>query len=123
MLTASMTISLEGVRLYGHHGVFPQEKKVGAEFEVWVDLTLPCPDGCDTDCLADTVSSADLYELVREEFARPSDLLEHLVKCLVETVSQRWPGFSLLSVKVRKVAPPIPSFQGSASVSLSLSNV
>lgn len=118
-----MTICLEGVRLYGHHGVFPQEKKVGAEFEVWVDFTFPCPAGCYSDCLADTVSYADLYDVVRQEFAIPSELLEHLVKRIADAVSQRWPVFSSLSVKVRKIAPPIPSFQGSASVSLCLSNV
>lgn len=118
MTASTITISLEGVRLYGYHGVFGQERTVGAEFEAWVDITVPCPEGCETDKLEGTISYADVYEVLKAEFDRPSDLLEHLVARVAKAVRCRWPQLLSLTVKIRKVAPPIPGFQGSASVTM-----
>ena len=118
MSESTILISLEGVRLYGYHGVFEQERRVGAEFEAWVDLEMACPPGCETDNLEGTVSYADVYEVLKTEFDKPSDLLEHLVARISRRIRERWPQLLSLTVKIRKVAPPIPNFQGSASVTI-----
>lgn len=111
-----LTISLEHVRLFGRHGVFAQENAVGAEYDVWVDVSLPPVAACDTDALGDTISYAGLYELLATEFAEPSALLEHLTKRIAMSIASRWPQVEAVKVKVCKIAPPIPAFQGSASV-------
>lgn len=118
MTESDMTISLEDVRLYGYHGVFGQERAVGAEFVVWIDITVPCPAGCETDDIAGTISYADVYDVMKREFDVPSDLLEHLAARVAQALRGRWPFIKSLVVKIRKVAPPIPGFQGAASVTL-----
>lgn len=102
--------------MFGHHGVFAQENAVGAEFDVWLEASLPSGAACDTDSIDDTISYAGLYGLLAAEFAVPSALLEHLAKRIAMSVKGRWPQVEAVKVKVCKIAPPIPSFQGSASV-------
>ena len=116
-----MTIALENLRLYGFHGVLPQERKVGAEYELNIEILLPMPDACVTDNLSDTVSYADVYALVSDLFAKPVELLEHLAYTMARAVLNRWQVVEGVNIKVTKLAPPIPGCLGNASVSLSLS--
>lgn len=114
----SFTIRLQDVRLHGNHGVFEIEKKVGAEFIVNVSATMCVPQACATDVLADTISYADLYMVVREQFGVHSDLLEHLVMRISDAVMARWPRLTALTVTVSKPSPPILGFTGTATVTL-----
>ncbi|MCM1005347.1 MAG: dihydroneopterin aldolase [Prevotella sp.] len=115
-----MTISLEGVRLYGYHGVMPQERTVGAEYELDVFLSLAPVNGCESDSIEDTLSYADLYSLVQEEFGKPRNLLESLTAAIARCVLNRWEEVRSVTVRVCKAAPPIPAFRGRASVTLTL---
>lgn len=115
-----MFISLDGIRLYGYHGVMEQERVVGAEYELTVILTLPPVVGCFTDDLNDTLSYADLFDLVRREFDYPCKLLEHLVQNIADATLRRWQQVQKVYVKVSKLAPPITGCQGSASVALTI---
>lgn len=111
-----LTISLERVRMFGNHGVFVQEQTVGAEYEVSIVITMPPPAGCDTDLLDNTLSYAQLYESLKREFAIHSDLIEHLAKRIAIAITDTWPYILSAEIKITKLAPPIPSFQGSAAV-------
>lgn len=113
-----LTIKLEQVRLHGYHGVFEQERTVGAEFEIDIEAEISCKSCCSSDLIANTISYADIYETAKAEFDKPSDLLEHLVKRMSDAMLERWPSICSLTVKVTKLSPPIPGFCGRASVSL-----
>lgn len=113
-----MTIKLENMRLYGYHGVLPQEKCVGAEFEVDVEICMPPAQGCYTDTIIDTINYAEIYKIVNREFNIPSDLLEHVVERIADAISNQWPAICSIKVKLTKLAPPIPGFNGKASVTL-----
>lgn len=117
-MTHDLAIALENVRLYGLHGVGAQERAVGAEFRLDVSVTLPRPDGCMTDEIDDTVSYADIYEVVREEFSHPSRLIEHVAHRIGTKLLACFPVLQTVEVKVVKIAPPIPGFSGHASVRL-----
>lgn len=114
-----MKIALEHIRLFGRHGVLPQERAVGAEYELDITLVLPPTYGCLTDNIDDTISYADLYDTVKAEFDRPSKLLEHLARRIVDAVYARWPGqIRSQTLRITKIAPPIPACQGQATVTL-----
>ncbi len=116
----NLVISLENVRLYGHHGVAAQERTVGAEFAITLRVEMPRPQGCFNDELADTVSYADIYEVVKDEFARPSRLIEHVATRICTRVLETFDCVQSAEIKLVKVSPPIPGYCGSASVSLFL---
>ncbi len=114
----TLTISLDDVLLYGRHGVMTQEREVGNEFRVSVAVTMPAPAGCATDKLEGTLSYADIYDVVSEQFSRPSALIEHVAHRISRALFDRWPLIDRVVVKVTKVTPPITGFAGSASVCL-----
>ena len=122
-MSTSLEISLVDARFHAFHGVMPQEREVGNEYAVDVTVGLPVPDtteeACLSDEISDTVSYADLYELVKQRMAVPCNLLEYLASKITDDIRTRWPELSRVQVRVTKLAPPIPNSLCRASVTLS----
>lgn len=102
-----ITIHLHDMEFYAYHGVFEEEKIQGNTFLVNVELSMPMPDGCTTDCLEDTLNYQEIYDVVREEMSVHSDLLEHLVARIKRQLLCRYPMIRQLSVSVSKRNPPL----------------
>lgn len=109
-------ISLENLILRGNHGVFPQERTVGNDFQVDLKVAIPMPAGIEHDELDDTISYADLYDVLKSEFDIPSRLLEHVCLRVAKKIRQRWPLVQSGEIKIVKLTPPIPGFNGQAAV-------
>ena len=101
-------ITLTGLRVWGHHGVFPAERELGQEFvidaTVWLD-TAPAAAGDD---LTASVHYGELAERLAELVAGEPVLL-------IETLADRLAGACLAhplvaraEVTVHKPAAPIP---------------
>lgn len=102
------TIRLTGLRVRGHHGVLPEERRDGQEFVVDVALQLDLRRAGLSDELADTVHYGVLAERLAAVVAgEPVDLLETLATRLAEVCLQdgRVTG---AEVTVHKPAAPVP---------------
>jgi dihydroneopterin aldolase len=110
-----MTVALEGVKFFARHGVLPQERVVGNEFEVSLEVVYAAPKVVN-DSLDCTISYADLYDIVAARMGQPAQLLERVAWCVAEDVRLRYPQVLSVSVKISKLAPPILGMDGSASV-------
>jgi dihydroneopterin aldolase len=100
-------IILSGVEFYAHGGVTEAEKAVGqryrAHLELWLDLSLPAA----TDRVEDTVSYAEVFDLVVETAReRPFNLLESVTGRVAERVLNRFP-VRRVTVQLQKLLPPI----------------
>ena len=115
----TLEISLEGVRFRAFHGVFDFEKVRGNDFIVDLSIRVPWKEENLTDDLSTTISYADLYEVVKEEMNTPRDLIETVATQIRNRICERWPEVIEGFVKITKEKPPIPDFQGKASVRLS----
>ncbi len=113
-------IALEGLVFFGRHGVNPEETSLGQRFGVDVRLRLDLSKPASTDELADTVSYASVFRLVRAEVeGAPSRLLEHLAARILRAVLMHDPRIHTVRVRVRKLSPPIAgSTSGEACVTL-----
>lgn len=111
-------ISLNDIILYGYHGVYPQEKEIGNEFHVSLSVFIPYNEEVQKDSLMHTVSYADLYEIVREEMHKVSDLLENVASRIVFRLKKDFPVIKRGRITITKQHPPIPGMLGSASVTL-----
>ncbi|MCM1291787.1 MAG: dihydroneopterin aldolase [Prevotella sp.] len=109
-------ISLEHIELQGNHGVFEQERKVGNNFIVDLKVTVSLPESILEDSLKDTISYADLYNVLLNEFKIPSKLLEHVCVRIEHKLKQRWPNIQSGEIKIIKRQPPIAGITGWASV-------
>ena len=113
-----LTIRVEKARFYAFHGVFDQENRVGAEYELNVSVVIPVSASMRSDNLEGTVSYADIYEVCRIEISKPSRLIEHVALRIVKALSEKFPQIVSGTIEFRKVHPPIAGFDGSAAVKI-----
>jgi dihydroneopterin aldolase len=113
-------IALRGMVFYGRHGVNPEETALGQRFGVDLSVWLDLSQAMRSDEIADSVSYADLYKLVRSEVeGEPSKLLEHLAGRVLDRVLARHPQVARVRVQVTKLNPPIKgNTTAAASVTL-----
>ena len=101
------SIFLDEVRFHAFHGVMPQERAVGADFTVWLKVGYDFVKAAENADLTDTISYADLYEVVRAEMDKPSQLLEHVALRIVKAVAARWPRIDTIDLRLAKDNPPM----------------
>jgi dihydroneopterin aldolase len=103
----SDTIRLTGLRVRGHHGVLPEERRDGQDFVVDVELAVDVRDAATTDDLALTVDYGELAERLAEVVSGdPVDLLETLATRLADACL-REPAVRTVVVTVHKPQAPI----------------
>ncbi|MCR2794307.1 dihydroneopterin aldolase [Microbacterium sp. zg.Y625] len=101
-------IAVTGIRAFGHHGVYADERRDGQEFVADVVLSLDTRQAAATDDVADTVHYGELAEEVAAILAgEPVDLLETLAARIADAVLARRP-VQRVRVTVHKPAAPIP---------------
>lgn len=101
-------ITLTGVRAFGYHGVYPDEKRDGQEFVVDATVFLPLARAAETDDVADTVHYGELAERIAAIVSgEPVDLLEKLAARIADEVL-RDERIEAVAVTVHKPAAPIP---------------
>lgn len=111
-------IRLRQMRFYAYHGVAAQENRVGNTFIVDLTLTAPLEKAMRTDELEDTINYAAVYEIVREEMAIPSKLIEHVAGRIARALREAFPEITAIELTVSKLNPPFGGDLHSASVIL-----
>jgi len=110
------TIELNAMKFYAYHGISRQETKVGNYFMVDIAYACPSEKACMSDDLNDTISYADVYDVVKTEMECPSKLLEHLTARISKALKSAFPQLSYLKIRVSKMNPPLGGEVQSASV-------
>lgn len=104
----SDTIGLTGLRVRGHHGVLPEERRDGQDFVVDVVLTVDTRAAAASDELGETVDYGVLAErLAAVVSGQPVNLLETLAARLAEVCVADERVISA-KVTVHKPSAPIP---------------
>ena len=76
----------------------------------------------ESDDVSDTVNYAELYELVKEEMAQPSNLLEHVAGRISRRIFQRFPQATAVDLRMTKLNPPMGADCQGAGVELHIEN-
>lgn len=113
------TIEVNGLRLFARHGVMPQEREVGNEFEVSVKIEVEMGIAMTDDILDGTVNYADIVDTIKNEMDIPSMLLENVAWRIGEALRKRYPHIKSGTVRVAKPTPPIPAQIREVAVTLS----
>lgn len=111
-------ITLTGVRAFGYHGVYPDEKRDGQEFVVDATVMLPLARAAETDDVRDTVHYGELAERIAAVVSgEPVDLLEKLASRIADDVltDER---VEAVTVTVHKPSAPIPVPFGDVAVTI-----
>ncbi len=95
-------IFIEGIRVYAHHGVFPEEKKKGQDFLIDIRLEADLEKASLSDSIDDTVDYAAVARSVAEVATSHSfNLLESLCRAIADRILSDEKVFSV-EVTVRK---------------------
>lgn len=101
------TIELRGLRGYGHHGVYPEERQTGQPFLVDVTLWLDLSEAGRSDDVADTVHYGELAAaVVAVVEGEPVQLIETLAERVAATCLGR-DRVDRVRVTVHKPEAPI----------------
>ena len=115
-------ILLKNLRFKAFHGVMPQERTVGGDFVVSLRIGYPWQQAMTTDDVADTLNYAEVYDLVRQEMAVPSHLLEHVAGRIANSLFLRFPAITSIDLWLSKLTPPMGADSDGAGVELHLIN-
>jgi len=111
-------IALTGIRAFGYHGVYPDERRDGQEFVADVTLYLSTAQAAASDDVGDTVHYGELAERVAALLAgEPVNLLERLAQRIADDVLADERVLHV-SVTVHKPAAPIPVPFGDVAVTI-----
>ncbi len=101
-------ISLTGLSVTGHHGVYEHEKRDGQVFVVDVTLWLDVSDAARTDDLTKTVHYGQVAEYAAAVIAGPPrDLIETVAAEIADGLLARY-SLHAVEVTVHKPSAPIP---------------
>lgn len=96
----------------------PQERVVGADFEVSVRLGCDFSKAAATDDIADTVSYAEVYDLLDKEMQKASRLLENVAWRMVESIKAHFPSVHTIDLWLTKLNPPMGADCNGAGVEM-----
>jgi dihydroneopterin aldolase len=100
-------ICLTGMLFYAHHGALAEERSLGQQFEVDVEVSGDFSRDQGRDDLHWTVDYTLLYRAVSEEFSsRDFQLLETCAGTIAETLLKKFSAITACVVRVRK--PHVP---------------
>lgn len=100
------TVALNDVKCYSLHGYYPEEQVTGTEFMVSVSVTFHPSD--DTENLQRTVNYEVLNHIIREEMAQTKQLLETVVRQILDRVISAYPFVLTAVAGIKKMHPPMP---------------
>ena len=122
MRDLNTSIFIDEVRFHAFHGVMPQERAVGADFTVSLRVGYDFIKATESDGLSDTISYADLFDVLKREMFIPSQLLEHVAARIVRAIVSRWPQVQTVYIRLRKDNPPMGADCKGAGVELHFIN-
>lgn len=100
-------IRLTNIRTFSYHGCLVEEGKIGSDYRVDLEIKADLRKSAETDELADTVDYVRLNNIVKEEMAVRSKLLEHVARRIVVRIFDELPMVSRILLEVSKINPPI----------------
>jgi dihydroneopterin aldolase len=111
-----ITIHLNNIKFYAYHGIHAEEKILGNEFEISVDIRFN-EEGHLITSIKQTINYVDIYNIIKERMNRPSNLLETVVMEIGNSIKMKYDNVQLINIELKKLHPPIQGFQGTVGVS------
>ena len=110
-------ITVEGIRVFAYHGHLPEEAKLGGHFIVNIWVTADTTKVEKSDDLSDTVDYVKIIEIVKQQMAIRSDMIEHPARKIVDAILPLQ-KVQNVKVEVQKITPPIDATFDKISVTI-----
>ena len=98
-------IAIEGIEIYGYHGVYSIEREQGNLYVVDLYMDVAIVQAGESDELEDTLDYFQVYQSVVKILEKPVNLLEHIVGKIGNHIMKNYPTVNQVRVKVSKMSP------------------
>lgn len=112
-------IKINTIQLYAKHGCLVEEGKIGSIYNVDVVINTDFSKPAASDNLKDAVDYVHLYQIVKEEMAVRSALLEHVANRILDKMLSKIPIIEKATVQIAKINPPIGGNVSDVSIIMS----
>ena len=113
----TVTITLETMKFHAFHGVMEEERIIGGTFLADISYVIET-NATDTDNIDDTISYADVYDIIKSEMKKPSQLIEHVAGRIMKVLKNKFPQMRETTVRISKLNPPVNGEAEKATVSI-----
>ena len=111
-------VELEEMEFYAFHGCYKEEQTVGNKFIVSLSMTADCSQAAATDDVSNAANYLAAYQVVKEQMAVKSHLLENVAERILQALPAKVPAATSARVKISKINPPLGGKVGRASVTM-----
>jgi dihydroneopterin aldolase len=115
-------IYLSSLRFHAYHGVMPQERLTGNDYEVSLKIGYDVSNAAISDEVDDTLNYAGVYDIVAQEMQVPSKLLERVAWRIGDRLFRRYAFIFTVDLRLTKLNPPMGADSLGAGVELHLIN-
>jgi dihydroneopterin aldolase len=105
------------MKFHAFHGVGEEERIIGGTFLADISYVTDT-DAVGTDCIEDTISYAEIYDLTKTEMMKPSKLIENVAGRILKVIKNKFPQILETTVKITKLNPPVNGEAGKATVTI-----
>lgn len=120
-IAETYSIAITGMNFFAHVGVGEQERAVGEDISVSVELTAETRDEAfESDQITNTIDYSEVYARIRKATNIPAKLLEHVAYNIAQGIIGL-NGILAANISVTKKNPPMGSDGASATISISVS--
>lgn len=112
------SIFLDNMKFRAFHGVMQQERRVGGDFAVSLNVRFNPEKAVESDDVDDTLNYAVIYDMVKQEMQQPSRLLENVAGRIGRRILETMPRAEAVDITVSKLNPPMGADAGCAGVRL-----
>lgn len=113
-----MQLHIQNIECYSYHGCLKEETKIGGKFSVDILIDYDFSKSLLSDNLEDTIDYCVLHDLVREQMAIPSRLIEHVAGRIKNKIATIYPHTTLIAVSITKFNPPVNGFINKVTVTV-----
>ena len=100
-------IIIENIHINSNHGCMVEEGKIGSEYSVNIEIHADLLKSAQTDQLEDTVDYVHLNQIVHDEMAIRSKLLETVAAKILNRIGKEIQQVQYAEVRISKMNPPM----------------
>lgn len=113
---ALQKLHIEDIRLHAYHGCMEEEGRIGGKYRVDIMAEADLTACAESDDLTQTVDYVVVYELVKEEMAIRSKLIETVARRIAERLAETYPWVTQWEVSLTKFSPPVGGSLGQSRI-------
>lgn len=116
-------ITLEGMRFFAYHGYYKEERIIGNDFIVSVNIETDFSNAAEEKDLNKTINYETVYLVCQAVMREKTQLIETLITKIVEGLKKQFNQIESVEVKVEKLNPPLGGITDRATVTMDFSFV